>query len=276
MNLFVTGATGFVGSHFLNILLNNGHTVFALKRNQNKPRRKLINQPLWCTGKLTDDWSKQLKKCDVFVHLASAGVNRDMNDWDYCFEVNVNQSIDLWKSAIDNGIKKFLICGSCFEYGKSGEEYEYLPPNAELKPIGAYGTSKAISSIAALGLARTFELKLVVSRLFHTYGEGEALTRFWPRLLKASFDNEDFPMSKGEQIRDFMPVEDVSKKLYNIVTSLSELPSGGIVKNIGTGVPVSLLDFATKEWNKRNSKGILIPGSIPYREKEIMRYVPLI
>ena len=102
------------------------------------------------------------------------------------------------------------------------------------------------------------------------------MTRFWPRLLKASFNNEDFPMTKGEQIRDFIPVEDASKKLFNIAKSLSELKSGGVVKNIGTGVPLSLLDFATKEWDKRNSKGKLIPGAIPYREKEIMRYVPLV
>ena len=57
-----------------------------------------------------------------------------MNNWDYCFDVNVNQSLALWKLAIDNGINKFLICGS-YEYGKSGEEYEYLPTNAELNRL---------------------------------------------------------------------------------------------------------------------------------------------
>ena len=96
-----------------------------------------------------------------------------MNNWDYCFDVNVNQSLALWKSAVDNGIKKFLICGSCYEYGKREKIYS-IPTNAELKPIGAYGTSKAVASISALGLTRTFDLNLVIARLFHTYGEGEA------------------------------------------------------------------------------------------------------
>ena len=276
MKIFVSGATGFVGSHFLNTLFRNGHTVVALRRKSNKPRIELINKPIWCTGKLTDDWSNKLKDCDAFVHLASAGVNENMNNWDYCFDVNVNQSLALWKSAIDNGINKFLICGSCSEYGKSGEEYEYLPTNAELKPIGAYGTSKAVASLSALGLARTFDLKLVVARLFHTYGEGEAETRFWPSLLKASMDNVDFDMSKGEQIRDFTPVEDVSEKLFDLVISLADLKSGGTIKNIGTGIPISLLDFANEQWVKRESKGKLIPGALPYRKQEVMRYVPLI
>ena len=199
-----------------------------------------------------------------------------MNNWAYCFDVNVNQSLALWKLAIDNGINKFLICGSCYEYGKSGEEYEYLPTNAELKPVGAYSTSKAVASLSALGLARTFDLKLNVARIFHTYGEGEATTRFWPSLLKASKENIDFDMSKGEQIRDFTPVEEVSKKLFNLVMNLPELQSGGIITNVGTGKPMSLLEFANEQWVKRKSKGKLIPGALPYREQEVMRYVPLI
>ena len=276
MNFFVSDATGFIGSHFLNTLFKNGHEVVALRRKSTEPRIDLIKEPTWCTGKLNADWSKQLKSCDAFVHLACAGVNKNMNDWEYCFEVNVNQSFALWKSAIDSGIKNFLICGSCSEYGKSGEEYEYIPATARLKPVGAYGTSKAVASISAMGLARTFDLNLVVARLFHTFGKGEAETRFWPSLLKASCDNVDFAMSKGEQIRDFMPVADVSKELFNLAINLSQFPSGGIIKNIGTGCPVSLLEFATKEWEKRNSKGKLIPGAIPYRQQEIMRYVPLI
>ena len=83
-------------------------------------------------------------------------------------------------------------------------------------------------------------------------------------------------MSKGEQIRDFTPVEEVSKKLFNLVMNLPELPSGGTIKNIGTGKPMSLLEFANEQWVKRKSKGKLIPGALPYRKQEIMRYVPLI
>ena len=89
-------------------------------------------------------------------------------------------------------------------------------------------------------------------------------------------DNVNFEMSKGEQIRDFTPVEEVSKKLFDLAISLSELPSGGIIKNIGRGTPTSLLEFANEQWSKRNSKGKLIPGALPYRKEEIMRYVPLV
>ena len=130
MHFFVTGATGFIGGHFLNSIFENGHTATALKRQSSHPKISLIKQPIWCTGDLSDDWSDHLRKCDTLIHLASAGVNTKMNDWDHCFEINVVQSMNLWKLAIQNGIKNLLICGSCYEYGKSGEEYEYLPETA--------------------------------------------------------------------------------------------------------------------------------------------------
>ena len=69
MNFFVSGASGFIGSHFLNILFKNDHNVVALRRNFSVPKIPLIKEPNWCTGKLTDNWATQLKKCDVFVHL---------------------------------------------------------------------------------------------------------------------------------------------------------------------------------------------------------------
>ena len=276
MHFFVSGATGFIGSHFLNNLFKNEHNVTALRRSLAVPKVPLIKEPNWCTGKLNDDWKTQLKKCDVFVHLASAGVNKNMNDWKYCFDVNVNQSMYIWQQAIESGVKNFLICGSCYEYGQSGEEYDFLPVNAELKPINAYGTSKAVASITALGLAKNYSLNLVVARLFHTFGKGESENRFYPSLLNASLKNIDFPMSKGEQIRDFSPVADVTEKLHNLSINLPKSNKGGIIKNIGTGKATSLLEFANEEWKKRNSKGKIIAGALPYREKEIMRYVPLI
>ena len=83
-------------------------------------------------------------------------------------------------------------------------------------------------------------------------------------------------MSKGEQIRDFTPVEEVSKKLFNLSMNLSELPSGGIITNVGTGKPMSLWNLLMNNGSKANQKEKLIPGALPYREQEVMRYVPLI
>ena len=83
--------------------------------------------------------------------------------------------------------------------------------------------------------------ELVVMRLLHIYGEGESQERLWPSLKKAQLAGEDFPMTHGEQTRDFTPVE-----------------------------------FAEKQWKKFGATGRLKLGEIPYRNNEVMRYEPLV
>lgn len=276
MHFFVTGATGFLGSHFVNVSLNAGHRVTALRRNGSNPRITLTQEPDWCHGNLDDDWSDQMRDCDALIHLAAAGVTSGKEDWDYCYRINVSQSLDLWLRAVDSGIKHFLICGSCFEYGITAMNYEYIPVDAPLLPFDAYSASKASATLAAIGIANQLNLKVLVARPFHLYGDGEAQTRFWPSLRCAALSGEDFPMSEGQQIRDFMNVEDAATLMLTLACSLKNMRANSAIQNIGTGQPKSLLVFAQEQWALHNAKGNLLPGKIPYRSNEIMRYVPLV
>jgi nucleoside-diphosphate-sugar epimerase len=276
MHLFVTGATGFLGSHFIDAALADGHHVTALRRPGSQPRITLEQQPTWCNGHLNDDWSSQLQACDTLVHLAAAGVSKDKDDWEYCFDINVRQSLQFWRAAIDHGVKNFLICGSCFEYGKSGMDYDFIPVDAPLKPIGAYASSKAAASMAALGLAAAHDLNLLIVRPFHLYGEGESETRFWPSLVRAAKADDDFPMTAGEQIRDFMHVSNAATRILEVTKDLKSINSDDSIVNLGSGRPSSLSEFASSEWARLEASGLLMPGKIPYQSREVMRYVPLI
>jgi len=276
MHLFVTGATGFLGSHFLATALADGHEVTALRRSGSKPRIPLTQEPNWLDGNLNDDWSEQLQQCDTFIHLAAAGVSTSQNNWTHCFDVNVSQSLQIWQSAIACGIKNFLVCGSCFEYGRSGMEYDFIPVTAPLKPIGAYASSKAAATMAALGLAAAYGLRLLIVRPFHLYGEGEAKTRFWPSLVCAAKSGNDFPMTAGEQVRDFMHASKSSKSILEYAVDLNSGKLHGDIVNLGTGQPLSLIEFANKEWSRLQASGSLLPGRISYRSNEVMRYVPLV
>ena len=167
MKLFLTGGTGFIGSHFLKAALEAGHQVLALRREYSQPRLSLSLQPIWLQGSLSDDWSSALKGCDVLVHLAAAGVNPEFSDWQELFSVNVSQSLNLWLQAQEAGVRRLVICGSCSEYGRSGEQYEFIPVTAPLQPTNAYGASKASASLAAIGLATQMNLEVVLLRPFH-------------------------------------------------------------------------------------------------------------
>ena len=274
MHFFVTGATGFIGSYFVKKAISLEHKVTALSREKSFSKVSLKKEPIWCKGDLDQDWSSYLKECDVFVHFAAEGVVNNFDNWERCLDINFIKSESIIRNAFQSGIEKFLICGSCFEYGFSGDEYEEIPVNAQLKPIGAYSYSKALAGLSALNFAKTNNLKLILARLFHVYGTGENPRRFWPSLVNAAINGHDFKMTYGEQLRNFSRVEDVVKTLLDFCNDFNTIQKGGLVRNVGSKNNLYLKDFAFKEWERLKAKGKIELGTYPYKVNEVMSYVP--
>jgi nucleoside-diphosphate-sugar epimerase len=275
MKIFLTGGNGFLGSHVTRRLVAEGHEVVALRY----PGTPLVEcagsgSIEWIEGTLEDDFSTPLASCSALLHLAAYGVNPAQNDWKECFRWNVTASLNLWLQAAAAGIKRFVIAGSCFEYGLSGERYAAIPVRAPLLPTKPYDASKAAATLAAHALAVDKGLELAILRPFHLFGEGEAPTRFWPSLRKAALAGDDFPMTAGEQVRDFVPVEFAAKRFVEALTDPSIIAGQPVIRNLGTGQPQSLRQFAEAGWKEWGATGKLIFGAVPYRANEVMRYVP--
>jgi nucleoside-diphosphate-sugar epimerase len=266
--IFVTGATGFIGSSFIDTLEKENYDYVALCRSI--PSRN-SSCGKWIRGGLKDVKADDFSGCDTLVHLAASGVDQAVSDWGDCFEVNVIQSVALWRKAIAAGISNLVICGSCFEYGVSGQKHEKIPADAALFPTGAYHASKAAASMYAIGLAYEKKISLQLLRPFQVYGVGEKENRFWPSLLSAAEDGRDFEMTAGEQIRDFTPVSSVAAEFLKSCVNPHE---GILIQNIGTGMAQSLKDFAEQWWNDCSANGKLTTGALSYRKGEVMRYVP--
>jgi nucleoside-diphosphate-sugar epimerase len=276
MKIFVTGGTGFIGGHFLKLAIAAGHEVFGLRRAGSCTRIPLPREPIWLEGNLDGDWSKELLQCAALVHLAAAGVNPLNSNRKELFNVNVEQSACLWRQAAKAGVKRFVICGTCFEYGKSGERFDFIPVDAPLEPATPYAESKVAATQAALELAKENNLELVVLRPFHVFGQGEELTRFWPSLRKAALAGEDFPMTEGGQVRDFVPVEMAAEQFAAALTRNDLRAGEPKIENVGTGKPQTLREFGEFWWRRWGAKGKLQFGAVPYRANEVMRYVPQI
>jgi UDP-glucose 4-epimerase len=273
MRVFVTGGTGFIGSHVIKCLMEHALEVVALRLPGTRPQIGLPKEPLWVEGDLECDLTQALKQAQVLIHLAAYGVDPRLSSWAECMRWNFAASLNLWQQAASAGVRRFVIAGSCFEYGLSGEKYDFIPVEAPLQPTSAYGASKAAASIAAGALAREKKLELAILRPFHVFGEGEAPHRFFPMLKAAALASTDFAMSPGEQIRDFTPVEDVARAFVNFVFH-PLVPGIPEIHNLGTGKPQSLLSFARFWWSYWNAAGRLLPGALDYRPNEVMRYVP--
>ena len=273
MHIFLTGGTGFLGSHFIKKTLVKSHKLKALKRSEkSKVKIFLKDQPIWLVKKFSDLKIDDFKGYEVLDHMAAHSANFPYDNLENCMEFNVSETLKLFNIAYNAGIKKFVITGSCFEYGKKGEEYEFIPPDAGLFPTQTYPTSKAVCSLVMTQWAIEKKVNLKILRLFQIYGEGELKTRLWPTLKEKALNGEDLKMTFGEQIRDFCRVEDISEKILEEIINMRG--KSIIIKNIGSGVPLKLKDFVYEAWSNLNAKGNIELGAIPYRKNEIMRYVP--
>jgi nucleoside-diphosphate-sugar epimerase len=274
MKIFVTGGTGFVGSHFLNAAFQSGHTVLALRRAVTiAPRFPIQREPEWLESELGNVQPSQIAGCDVLVHLAAHSANVPYDTLENCLLHNVLSPLALLRAAYAAGVKRIVVAGSCFEYGRAGERYEFIPPDAPLEPTQTYPASKAAASIAFSQLAVELGLELSIHRIFQVFGEGEAESRLWPSLRRAALAGEDLKMTPAEQIRDFVPVEEVARQLL-AACSLPVLPGQPLVRNLGTGRPEALRDFAARWWAHWKASGQLLFGATPYRSGEVMRFVP--
>jgi nucleoside-diphosphate-sugar epimerase len=273
MNIFVTGGTGFIGKHFLRLAIEHGNRITALHRNQIPSAIQHLPEITWVKAQLDAVPESALSGCDTLVHFAAHGVTEPTKaTWDDCFKWNVTAALKLWQVAAHAGVRRFVLCGSCFEYGRSAERYDYIPPTAPLEPTGPYHASKAAATVAALGFAADFGKEVIVLRPFHVFGEGEAANRFWPSLRQAARSGADFEMTSGEQIRDFVSVNTVVEKFWHGCTR--SIDAGfPIVENIGGDKPRSIREFAELVWSQEKAKGKLILGALPYRNNEVMRYV---
>lgn len=278
MRLFVTGGTGFIGSHFVNHALAAGHEVVALRRTRTSiPRIPLAVEPIWVDKSLTTVEADDLVGCEALVHLAAHSANVPYDSLETCITQNVLEPIQLIRTAATTGICNFLMAGSCFEYGRAGERYENIPVDAPLEPTTSYPASKAAAHVAFYALACELELKMLMMRIFQVFGEGESENRFWPTLRRTALEGKDMPMTDGLQVRDFVHVEEVAKQFVASLESLSNLaPGRPTVKNVGSGKAQTLADFARQEWKRFGAKGELKFGAKPRRAGEVMRYAPKI
>ena len=276
MKIFITGTTGFIGSYFVNQAHQADLELVCLRRQGSKSRIKLDKEPQWLDGSMEDDWRKELNGCDVFVHLASHSTNVPYDTLEHCLYWNLTAPLKLFQQAKESGIEKYIIAGTGFEYGLSGERYEEIPIDAPLEPTMTYPASKAAAFIAFTQWSIENQLKLKYLRIFQVFGEGEAESRLWPSLRKAALAGNDFDMTSGEQIRDFTSVEEVAKQLVDNLDFSGIKRGEPYINHVSAGKPQSLKKFSEYWWKEWRAKGTLNFGKKAYRENEVMRFVPLL
>lgn len=273
MNIFVTGATGFVGGYFVNEALSRGHKVTGLIRTDSKPKIAPRACVHWTRVELNKIATNDLAGADVLVHFASVGVSPQKSTWEELYFWNVMVLLRLLEAAASAEIKKIIIAGSFIEYGLSADDYELIPVTAALRPTTPYAASKASGFELAHSFCIKNSISLVYKRIYSAYGIGQYQGNFWPSLRAAALGGEDFPMTSGEQIRDFISADKVAQQFMDSVEAEMDSGSIPVVQNVCTGQGISVLEFAKYWWQELNAKGVLLPGAVKSRGNEPIRFV---
>jgi nucleoside-diphosphate-sugar epimerase len=266
MQVLVTGGTGFIGGYVVEALLKEGHEIIVTGTNRDKAEKaawfnKVTFIELDIENKDDQDFFFQrIQAVQKLIHLAWQGLP-NYNEL-YHFEKNLLQQYFFLKKVIEAGVKDITITGTCFEYGMQNG---CLRPDMPSEPVNSYALAKDTLRKFLEQLKKTEEFNLKWLRLFYMYGKGQSEKSILSQLDKA-LENGDavFKMSGGEQLRDYLPVEDVAQSI--VTHSLHSEVS--FIKNVCSGVAISIRDLVENHLKIRNKNIELDLGYYPYSDFE--------
>jgi nucleoside-diphosphate-sugar epimerase len=236
--LLVVGGAGFIGQHVVKKALTQGFNTTILSKNDCKAIDKLDGVTY-----LSVDISHKVSlltrlEGKVFDYVINLGGYVDhanyLNGGDRVYDVHFNGVRNLVDCLDKSKIKGFVQIGSSDEYGNNPAPQSEIQREA---PISPYSCAKVASTYFLQTLYKTEKFPAVILRPFLVYGPGQGIERFIPQIIKGCINNQKFPTSKGEQLRDFCFIDDV---IHAIFSSLDNDNVHGEVINIASGKPISI------------------------------------
>ncbi|MGO4889379.1 NAD-dependent epimerase/dehydratase family protein [Anaerobacillus sp. MEB173] len=266
MNILVTGAAGFIGSHLCErLLLDEEIHVIGVdgmintslaklkKRNvQNlllHPRFQLIERNLFDI-----DWDQQLENIDVIYHLA--GMPGVRTSWGKDFSQYVRHNIlatqQLLEACRNHRIQKFIYASTSSVYGdKTGKVSEDSTP----EPLSPYGVTKLTGEHLCHVYHTNDNLPIVIVRFFTVYGPRQRQDMAFHRFIRAMIEEQPIPIfGDGKQTRDFTYISDCVEATARVLYAKDVI---GESINIGGKERSSVLSIVTSLEEIFEKKAIL-------------------
>ena len=245
MHFVVTGGAGFVGSHLVKLLVEEGHKITVidnLHKGKKENLASVINKIEFQKIDIRDyeSMKKVLKNIDGVFHQAALTVVQDsFSRPEEYFDVNVRGTENVFKLATENKFK-VVYASSSSVYGHKLETP--ITEGAERNPINPYGKTKLEAEYLVEKYSK-LNTEIIGLRYFNIFGKGQTLeyagviTKFLDRINEGK---APIIFGGGSQIRDFIHASDVAKA--NLMAMNSN--SSNLIVNIGTGNAVSLFELA--------------------------------
>ncbi|MFE8729160.1 NAD-dependent epimerase/dehydratase family protein [Aeromonas hydrophila] len=261
--VILTGASGFIGSHLVNRLIELGFLVIAVTRSLEKNASRQCDNLFWIQWSDIEEFLRKNQPSPIaIIHLATA-YGRSSESLASIEEANVIMPLNLLELAVKYKIKKFINTDSYFT--KPEFNYQYMRPyiitKDSFRKWGEFTSSHT-------------DLHFVNMRLEHVYGPGDGKGKFIPYIIESLYANKDFiECTDCTQKRDFIYVDDVVSAYLTILNK--DLPTKYLECEVGCGVSMPLKFFLEKikekiKEKKHETRTILKFGSLKQRDNEIL------
>lgn len=269
MKIFLTGASGFIGSFLLRkILASQDCQVAVLLREAKKSWRisDLLDSTQVIEGDLRDPETYRQSLLDfqpnIIIHLAWAGVGGEsrnsIDQWR-----NVCDTLELIEVASRAGAYTFVGLGSQAEYGPVNN---VIDEAFQVNPTTVYGAAKLAACQLGGAVAVRLGMRFSWLRLFSSYGPMDEPYWLLPYLINTMLAGEIPKLTACEQKWDYIYVDDVADAINAVMRS--EEASG--VFNLGSGSAALLKEIVEIVKDYVDADLNLIYGQVPYREDQVM------
>jgi dTDP-glucose 4,6-dehydratase len=216
--IVVTGGAGFIGSHFVDLLLQQTDSEVltidaltyagSLKNLPDHPRHRFVQ------ADITDVQAMHqlLSGVDAVVNFAAEShVDRSISNPARFIETNVLGTQILLDAARVNNVRRFVQISTDEVYGELGESGMFTE-DTPLSPSSPYSASKAAGDLLVLAWARTYHMDALITRCSNNYGPRQYPEKLIPVVIQAALQNKPVPVyGKGQNVRDWIHVRDHCK-----------------------------------------------------------------
>lgn len=260
--LMLTGATGFLGSHFAARIYPCNYQTHLFSRHAD-PARNIHTMDLTVFSsvqKIVVDIEP-----DVIVHLGGlVNLTRDFEVAKKCIDSNILGTLNLLEATRGHAPKLFIYVSTEEVYGNS--PIPYKEETSLTHPPSPYAMTKLAGEHLCDMYGRYLGFPVVILRIGTMYGPGDSVKRFIPGIITRAIRNEDILLNSGKKARDYVFVEDAIDALMACLGRQNQV--GTMVVNIGGGRPYTLRVVVQKIIALCHSTSVIHFNALPDRMLE--------
>jgi len=282
LKILITGGSGFIGSTLVKLAISLGHKVINLDAltyaGTSNNLLKLVDNPNYFFEHKDIVDLKSLEECfkehkpDAVIHLAAEShVDRSIEDPSVFINTNIIGTFNLlevsrryWKKRSRDKEFRFLHVSTDEVFGSLVEDKKKFTESSPYAPNSPYSSSKAASDHLVRAWFKTYDLPVLTTNCSNNYGPYQHPEKLIPSTIIKALSGEKIPVyGKGQNIRDWLYVEDHVKALMQVLTK-GKL---GRMYNIGGNNEVRNIDLVKKICN------LLEKESSSYEYNELIEFV---